>query len=130
MNSRANRSNLRLRTLPARAPRAPATFRPITFLEPLAHELHALRMSFTAARTTRKSAKRDPKREDLRSHAPRDLEEQPAAERDAERPEDEGINDVGHQISSHASETNALPTNLRRRASNQCAVASVATIPS
>jgi hypothetical protein len=30
------------------------------------------------------------------SHAPRDFEEQPAAERDAERPEDEGTSVEGH----------------------------------
>jgi len=43
------------------------------------------------------------------SHAPRDLEEQPATERDADRPEDEGISEFRHQIRSHASEKNALP---------------------
>ena len=49
------------------------------------------------------------------SHASRDFEEQPAAERDAHRPEDEGINAVGHQNNSRAFDPNALPTKHRRR---------------
>src|SRR6202030_2026963 len=36
------------------------------------------------------------------SHAPRDLEEQPVAERNARRPEYEGINAVGHRNNSCA----------------------------
>jgi hypothetical protein len=42
------------------------------------------------------------------SHAPRDLEEQPAAERNADRPVNEGINGGGHQARPHASKTKAV----------------------
>jgi hypothetical protein len=42
------------------------------------------------------------------SHAPCDLEEQPAAERNADRPVNEGINGGGHQARPHASKTKAV----------------------
>jgi hypothetical protein len=42
------------------------------------------------------------------SHAPRDLEEQPAAERNPDRPVNEGINGGGHQARPHASKTKAV----------------------
>ena len=51
-------------------------------------------------------------RRQIPSHAPRDLEEQPAANRDANRPEDERINDVGHQTKPHGVETNLLRMSL------------------
>ena len=53
-------------------------------------------------RERRERAQSDSNARGCPSHAPRDLEEQQAAERDADRPEDEGINDVRHQILSHA----------------------------
>jgi hypothetical protein len=49
-----------------------------------------------SAGATERKAQRSP------SHAPRDFEEQPAAERNAHRPDYEGINAVGHRNNSCA----------------------------
>ena len=62
-----------------------------------------------------------------RSHAFRDLEEQPAAERDADRPVDQGIDDLGHQTSLHASAAKAQLVSPHRRASNCCAFSRTTT---
>ena len=49
------------------------------------------------------------------SHAFRDLEEEPAAERDADRPVDQGIDGLGHQMSLHARASTAQLTNRMAR---------------